>query len=250
MHDLMDNFISRQERRLPWNLNARDLGGFPTNDGRRTRWRSIVRTDYLTPFSVETQAAIAAYGMRTVLDLRTQSQAGRTPSPFAAQNEHGVAYVNISFTGLPDTASQEFTTVSNEYRLLAERFSQVANNVMTTIANAPPGGLLIHCEYGKDRTGLVCALLLDLVGVPRDIIAADHMLSGVCLQPNFDDFLENGPGERHDREAELALFLPQADSLLGVLNNIDDLYGNVATYLHACGVADHRLEAVRKRITE
>ena len=82
------------------------------------------------------------------------------------------------------------------------RFAAIAQ----AIADAPPGGVLIHCEVGKDRTGLMTMLLLDLVGTPADVIAADYALTATGLAPLFADLIAKAEtDERRVRLREEAL---------------------------------------------
>ncbi|MBO0837979.1 MAG: tyrosine-protein phosphatase, partial [Actinobacteria bacterium] len=94
------------DRNLDWPgfLNARDLGGLATDDGRQTRRGVIVRSDMLNQVSRDERSIVLAYGVRSVLDLRMPDQVSRNPSPFAAIGGLGIAYHNISFPGPIDSS--------------------------------------------------------------------------------------------------------------------------------------------------
>ena len=169
---------SPRTRRLAWDgcLNVRDLGGYPTPDGHETAWGAIVRADTLSLLTPAGQAALVAYGIRTIIDLRRPDEVAQHPNPFAQAGLRGITYSHVSFIDpalLPaDRASLVFATLAAEYAYLLDRFPHQVTTILTTIAHARPGGVVVHCTGGKDRTGLICALLLDTVGVDRAIIAA------------------------------------------------------------------------------
>src|SRR6185437_1714772 len=95
-------------------------------------------------------------------------------------------------------------TLAGDYQRMLRRFSHRVAAILRRIADAPEGPVLVHCWAGKDRTGLVSALLLELAGVPREIVAGDYAMSEEYGRTRTLEWLENGPGARADREAELA----------------------------------------------
>ena len=119
---------------------------------------------------------------------------------------------------------------------------------MTAVARAPEGAVLVHCAAGKDRTGLISALLLGLVGVPAETIAADYALTAELLRPRDQEWLEHGPGERAEREAILARYAPTAEVMLEVLHQLDRRHGGVERYLLEAGVAPADLDRLRDRL--
>jgi protein-tyrosine phosphatase len=119
---------------------------------------------------------------------------------------------------------------------------------MAAIAGAPEGGVLVHCAAGKDRTGLISALLLGLVGVPAVTIAADYALTAELLRPRDQEWLEHGPGERAEREALAARFAPTTEVMLEVLDGLDRRHGGVEGYLAAAGVSPADLDRLRDRL--
>jgi protein-tyrosine phosphatase len=157
-----------QARRLPWEgcLNARDLGGYRTRDGRETQWGAIVRSDNPSTLTDAGKAALVDHGVRTIVDLRTPSEVTEYPNPFAESGSHGIAYHHLSLVDPAGSPAPEFTTLANDYKSMLDRFPDQVGAIMRTIADAPEGGVMIHCMAGKDRTGIMSALLLDLAGVP------------------------------------------------------------------------------------
>jgi protein-tyrosine phosphatase len=239
-----------QTRRLTWEglLNARDLGGYPAAGGGETRWGAVVRSDSLAALTQAGRAALAGYGVRAIVDLRLADEIDRHPNPFAEPGDHGIAYTNVSMIDPAVENPPESLTLAESYLWMLDRFAGQVAEVMAAIAAAPEGGVLVHCAAGKDRTGLISALLLGLVGVPAETIAADYALTAELLRPRDEEWLEHGPGERAEREAILARFAPTAEVMLEVLEGLDRRYGGVERYLLAAGVPEADLDRLRDRL--
>jgi protein-tyrosine phosphatase len=237
-------------RRLAWEgcLNARDLGGYPTADGGETRWGTVVRSDSLAALTEAGQAALADYGVRAIIDLRLQSEQDEQPNPYAEPGDHGIGYRNVSIIDPAAGFPPDTITLAENYLWMLDRFRSQVAEVMAAIADAPDGAVLIHCAAGKDRTGLISALLLGLVGVPAETIAADYALTAEYLRPRDEEWLEHGPGERAEREALAARFAPTAEVMLEVLRGLTGRYGGVEQYLADAGVGPEHVARLRDRL--
>jgi protein-tyrosine phosphatase len=239
-----------RQRRLAWEgcLNVRDLGGYPTADGRGTRWGAVIRADNLATLTGAGRAALVASGVRTIVDLRAPDETAAHPNPFARPGGHGVAYVHVPFIDPTAGPPPPFTTLADSYGRMLDRFRSGVAAIMTTIARAEEGGVLVHCMGGKDRTGLVSALLLDLAGVPRETVGADYALTAECLRPLDEEYLATGPGTRAEREQELGAFMPRAAVMIEVLDRLDRDHGGAQAYLEHAGVARTDVERLRARL--
>ena len=207
-------------RLLEWEgcLNARDLGGYATGDGRETRWGAVVRSASLAALTEAGRAALADYGVRAIVDLRLPAELADDPNPFAEPGDHGVAYTNVSFIDPAAAPPDAVSTLAEDYLQMLDRYRQGVAEAMTAIASAPDGAVLIHCAAGKDRTGLISALLLGLAGVPTETIAADYAMTAELLRPREREWLEGlEPEERAEREAMLARYAPTAQVMSAVL---------------------------------
>src|SRR5690348_2777257 len=172
---------------FPSLLNARDLGGYPTVDGAVTRGRSLLRADDLAQLSPEGLQALADYGIETVLDLRWPEEISAAPSP-VPQRLPQVRYVAVSLlTENPVDWGQLGGYCAKEQwkctvlACLQPRLQKPPSG----IAAAGPGPLLFHCVAGKDRTGVVAALLLTLAEVMPGSIAADYAASTENLRDAY-----------------------------------------------------------------
>jgi protein-tyrosine phosphatase len=241
--------VQARDRLLAWEgcLNARDLGGYLTSDGRTTKWGAIVRSDLLTPLTPSGKQALRDYGIRTIIDLRMASELEDDPNPFATPGDHGITYLHRSFIN-GDDLSGPFETLTDAYIAGLQHHAPTIGKVMSTIASAQEGGMLIHCHGGRDRTGTIAAFLLELAGVPRTTIGDDYALSTECLRPRDEHYLENGPGDRADRERYLAKWATRPEVMIGMLDWLDQTYGDVPAYLRHVGVADYEMELLRHRL--
>lgn len=227
-------------RWLDWEgcRNVRDLGGLPTLDGRRTRPGALVRTDSVHHLTEAGWTAAWDHGVRTVIDLRHAREVDEAPPTVTPPA--GVTTVARPVEDEADTAFVEHwgpqLATPHYYADALDRFAGRVGAVVTTVAAAPPGGVVIHCVIGRDRTGMVIAVLLHLLGVAPEVIAADHALSYQRVRGIHGD----AEGDLHDGwEAAHAAALD--DLLTG---------WDPGAYLRGAGVGDAELEAVRIRLLD
>jgi len=232
--------ITAEGRRiaLPGVLNLRDLGGYPAAGGSRLRWRTLLRSDALHQLD---QADLARLALRTVVDLRTELESDYAPSPLAglpARLNH-VSLIGSDFPAEP-------LELGGIYRfLIAERGSAIAEAIRPLCEDgAFPA--LVHCSAGKDRTGIVIALILAVAGVPDEVIAADYAYSSVCLDPDLTPAigqLRASTGLDEDRTRELLSCPPYL--ILDVLAEVRAASGTVEGYLAEHGLTAAELSALR-----
>lgn len=236
----------RQRLEFPKLLNARDLGGCPTLDGAHTRFRSLVRADDLAQLDSEGLEALAGYGIETVIDLRWPEEARRHPSPIPRALPQ-VRYLQMTL----------LTPTEDEWRLrsvdatkelwncvVLERVRSELKAVLATIAAAPSGALLFHCVAGKDRTGLVAALLLALADVLPESIARDYAASTDNLR---EGYLTRYAGANPANILQ-ALHCPEegAHNMLKFLAHA----GGVRAYLREIGLTAEEITRLRTRLRD
>ncbi|MDR3120344.1 MAG: tyrosine-protein phosphatase [Clostridiales bacterium] len=236
--------MAAELRRLPLERadNVRDLGGHSAAGGLVTRWRTFLRADQLGRLSDADKRALLALGLTTVLDLRSPTEALRAPEPFTEAD--GVACYPLPFAS--EAAIDEFMTSGAEFRelyvLLAEKGRRKIAKAFRLMARC--GGLcLFHCHAGKDRTGILAALLLLLVGVGREDVIADYEVSGTYYR-------RAARGElRPDDTEELVeqYTSSHASTIRYFIRYIDAKYGGAAGYLRAAGLADEDARAIREK---
>jgi protein tyrosine/serine phosphatase len=247
-----------QTRNLAWDgcVNVRDLGGHPTEDGSTTRVCAVVRADSVRKLSDEGWAAAVAYGITTVLDLRFHEELEADPP-----GDVPIDVVHLSLFGEPDAerwadldrraaaAGDDVAATRLVYLETLEEHRDELAAAMRIVADAPPGGLLVHCTGGKDRTGLVSALLLRLAGVAPEEIADDYALSEVNLAERHAQWLADAADDE-ERERLRRIGRTPAQAMLGVLEELEARYGSVAEYLRAGGATDADLERARARLRD
>jgi protein tyrosine/serine phosphatase len=203
--------------------NVRDLGGVPTGDGTRVRYGALIRADDLAHLTAEGRAAVQAAGVHRIVDLRGQAETARLPSPFADDG----CYRWLPF--IDEVADRQRDPVV-EATLLATYRGSIERNArnivagLRAVADAPAGGVVVHCSAGKDRTGVIVALALAVAGVAPEDIAADYACPA---------------GELRDPEA-----------ILGMLELVTERYGDVPRYLARHGMSGAEIGALRARLRD
>jgi len=165
-------------------VNFRDLGGYPAADGRHLRWRTLFRADGLSRLDEEDCAQLAALGLATVIDLRTQGEVdtrGTFPTDTFEVEYHHLPLTDV----LPPTEDlaryDEPTFVTARYRQLFTEGSASLARAVRVLAEPDALPAVFHCSAGKDRTGVLAALVLGFLGVPQPVIVEDYALSAEAM---------------------------------------------------------------------
>jgi protein-tyrosine phosphatase len=191
LEDAAGRRVEIAERKLPLEgpRNFRDLGGYPTDSGRRVRWGQLFRADSLAELTDADIGYLERIGLSRVIDLRGDAEVGERPNRLAGRA--GFAYVQLPI-GESDLSPAEWARkfesgefgeidaswlVRGYQRTLDERAQRVG--VVLRQLAASPTPAVFHCTAGKDRTGIVSALLLLLLGVRRDIVVGDYSLTAL-----------------------------------------------------------------------
>jgi protein tyrosine/serine phosphatase len=238
-------------RALAWDacLNVRDLGGLTTASGRRVRRGALIRSDQLCRLSDRGRADFLAHGIRTVIDLRTPAEVEKDPDPL--WHEHGVDYVLVpqqdgQLWQDPDWIAR---TRSERDAMAIDRRAEHIAEMARAVANALPGGVLIHCLAGKDRTGIAVALLLGLVGVDEAQIAADYALSEAALAGERAAALAAAA----DDEARVRIergYESSAETMLATLAHLRTRHAGAEAYLLRAGLSGADIERIRERLLD
>jgi protein tyrosine/serine phosphatase len=249
---------SPRSRAITWDgcVNVRDLGGLPTEDGGETRSGRIIRADNLGALTGAGWRSLEGHGIERIVDLRWPEEAAEDPPRDVA-----IEVVSISVLGDTMEASLDYMReldahldavddVAEHYAWsyveFLERNRERFGAALAAIADAD-GPVVIHCMGGKDRTGLVAALLLRLAGVSLEEIGRDYALSGPNLALTLESWLADAPTEVDRRRREKLSQTP-ADAMQGVLGKIEARYGSIAGYLRAAGVSAGQVERLRPRL--
>jgi protein tyrosine/serine phosphatase len=223
-------------------LNARDLGGLPTADGRTIRREALVRTDNHTKLTPEGIRAVKEYGVSRIIDLRRTTECERSPSPFAGSS----LYRSIPVQD-PADPDNETLSLAEIYVAMLDLRPQLFAAAVGAIADAPPGPVVVHCAGGKDRTGMVVAMALRIAGVEPGVIAEDYALSQERLAPENAAVLASIEDPAL-RENVRRLQVTAPETMLTTLAHLESRYGGVAEYLKAGGLTDDQLAALCQRL--
>lgn len=229
---------------LPGTLNFRDTGGYPVAGGGAVAWRTLLRSDGLSRVNGAGAGMLAELGLRTVLDLRTSHETQLAPSPDLLGR--GTVTLNISLIG------EDFvdlpTDLGGVYDYIVDARGAAIGAVVRSLAR--PGALpgLVHCTAGKDRTGIVIAFVLAVIGVPDEFIAADYALTSRYLHPAHGaaiGFVSADTGMDEQLTAELLASPPEL-----ILRALDRArgYGGIDAYLTAHGVTASDLGRLRRAL--
>jgi hypothetical protein len=155
--------------------------------------------------------------------------------------------LNVRDLGGHPTKDGGVTPTRAAYMLFLERFKPNVGAAVRAVAEAPEGGVVIHCVGGKDRTGLLTALLLHLTGVPTEDIALDYALSEERLRPRHDAWLAAAETDAERKRLERITRTPP-QVITGVFDELERRYGSVEDYLRTAGVGDRELARARSRL--
>ena len=231
--------------------NLRDLGGYHTRDGDLTPWRRFLRADSphrMTRAGVE---RLEAEGLTTVVDLRTEAELAAMPNPFAARDDvtylHQPVFQDLAPLNLASIDFDGGDPLLDFYRDALDNRHEALREILILIAGVPEGAVMFHCTVGKDRTGIVAALLLGLAEVDPEDIVADYVMTGPLIRPLVTEFLAQARNPE-DRDKHARLLSAPAATMQAALGHIETRYGSAAGYLRHIGVPAGDVSALLDRL--
>ncbi len=223
-----------RERILAWDgcLNVRDLGGLPLESGGETRFHVAVRADSIRKLTDEGWRTVAGYGVEVAIDLRDDDELAHDPPA-----ELPIAVVRFPMPGNEVQVVREWPSMREAYLGLLGRFQREFAGTAVTVARGK-APVVIHCHGGRDRTGLACALMLRLAGVPLEAIAADHALSDENWAPHNEQWHAEAPDE-WERDRRRRVTGPAGTTMAELLEGFD-----VRGYLLAGGASRQDIDTL------
>jgi protein-tyrosine phosphatase len=226
-------------------LNVRSLGGLRGRNGPIPEGRFLRAAD-LNRLTAADRDLLAARGVALDLDLRTAEEVGSAADPLAGDDRF--RYVRISLLGtekldlanLPDSLGPMYV------QSLSANQAQF-RQVFETLAAQQDGAVLFHCTAGKDRTGMVAALLLSLAGVPRSEIVHNYTLSAHYLEPMMKQSPQIQAMARQNPKM-VALMGSPAESIEAFLDALEREHGGARAYLRRIGVSDTDVARLMARL--
>ena len=235
-------------------LNVRDLGGLPTEDGRRTQTGAVVRADNIRKLTDAGWQSLADHGVRRIVDLRWPEELVNDPPRDVeievvnvsvlggAYDDEYVARMDAHLRSVEDVVDHH----SYAYIDWLERYRDDFGRAFAAIADAD-GTVVVHCMGGKDRTGVVAGLLLRLAGVGLEEIGEDYAITAVNLEPSTSKWIPAIEDEVERAKWEKLRHTP-AEAMIRVVREVESRYGDVASYLRAAGLTEQQIERLRERL--
>ena len=232
-------------------VNFRDLGGYPGAGGRTTRWRALFRADDLSSLTRPDRAAMRTMGIATVIDLRSAAEVERDRFP--------VHDVPVAFHNLPLVATlpafEEFRRgpgfFTAHYLEIAEQAGVQIARALAIVSDPDSQPVIVHCAAGKDRTGVLVAVILALLGVSDDIIAEDYALSAEAMDALLQRIVDRLPEQREDiTQVADVMFAAVPEAIAALLAALRRRHGSVEAYAAAHGAGPEVVAALRASLLE
>lgn len=231
--------------------NFRDLGGLPTSDGRHTRRGVLFRSDGLWGLTQADAEMLEALGLNTVLDLRWPEEAERDGRwPF----DESVRYVNVPLfpnpVERPPDAPSRSVDFGAYYAWALEEARDQAAAAFNVIASPDALPLVFHCTAGKDRTGVLSALVLGCVGVRQDAIVADYACTSERMEALIAKWRTNATYGARLNEVPPEILSAHPDTMLRFLELLNERHGGPREWASAVGISDAAIEGLASALLE
>ncbi|HXM93837.1 MAG TPA: tyrosine-protein phosphatase [Candidatus Dormibacteraeota bacterium] len=255
-------------RRVPLEgaKNFRDLGGYRTSDGRYVRWGLVYRSDYLTNLTAKDSDYLNSLGIRLVCDVRADGERARSPDHWTG-NAPEFLFVpigpNRDGTLTPDELKRRVTTINAQTKDSLRGYDYAISDAQQygkILRRIAAGDLptVEHCTSGKDRTGVFSAILLTALGVPREEVIQDYLLTNRYLlaSDSIQSTTENlqkifGLAKPPDAATVKTIMNTRPETLEATFANIDKFFGSFDNYLRdGLKISDSELTMIRQRLLE
>lgn len=222
-------------------FNLRELSGYPTPSG-DTKSHVFLRSDNLTHLSPTEIQVLKDYGLTQVIDLRHDQEIKHEPDPF--KEDEDVEYKNIAVTDYASFTTQDLSEIllSDLYITMAENKTFI-KSIFEALANET-GTTLFHCSAGKDRTGIISALILKLVGVSDWDIVADYQVSITYLIPKYEP-MDHNPAKQYP-----SLYDSKAETMFVFLDYLNQTYPSIEAYFYHKGLSEETLNQIKLKFIE
>ncbi len=231
-------------------VNFRDLGGYRNSAEQIVRWRRLFRSDALQELTpADANYAIEELGVRLVVDLRNSDEAerdGKGPLPEMGAEYRRIALLEERGTP-PFTGGDVVERLSSTYQWLAHNSgARVAEAVTAVVNGLDGGGVVFHCSAGKDRTGMLASLILEVLGVDAETITTDYLLTNEVI----DGIVRRIKAMEHNASPTAQTLAAQPVALQSFQETLHREYGGAESYLRRHGVSAEALERLRGCLLE
>ncbi len=223
--------------------NTRDLGGYPTAHGGVTQTHRFLRSDAIERWDGHDVAAMRAYGLSTIVDLRSRYEREKAPDPVVdgVRAVHAPMLDNMHSSGFAQGVPN---AMSELYISLLAHDGQTLCQVMRALL--APGCALFHCTAGKDRTGVVSMLLLKLAGVPDDVVVRDYAVTAQYMGAQFA--AQRAQLQAWGYTVPENAFDSRPAEMERTLDVLAHRYGGARAYLLQAGLEETACDALREKL--
>lgn len=231
-------------------FNFRDLGGYPTADGRSVRWRRLFRSDALHHLtSRDVDRFVGELGIGHVVDLRSTGELRAEGRGLLETQPPAFHHLPLFDGDIPRDRQPAEMSLADRYFLMAEFAREPIARVLITLAEAEAPAVY-HCAAGKDRTGVISAVLLGLLGVRDEIIIADYAASQEDLDAIIDRLMQTHGYKNMFEVLPPDTLHAEPETMIALLDRVRESYGDMAGYAREIGVSDRAIEGLRERLLE
>lgn len=254
---------------LDGTANTRDIGGYLTNDMRTLRWGQIIRSENLSRLTADDFQKLEEMGLKTVIDLRTDKEHDRSPTLWQGDNppqffhfpvgDSNGAWFNATrkmMKGNKFTEAQSSSLMVDGYRMIVEEGPDSYKKLMEVVLDQSNWPVLIHCNAGKDRAGVAVTLILEALGVDRETIMDEFLLTNQIARIEEKAVLlskQSKKQRRNGRGPSASAWFPvigvQPEMLEAFYANVDEQYGSMDAFLTELGVDQDARNALSASLT-
>ncbi len=231
-------------------VNFRDLGGYAADDAFRTRWRVLFRADGLGELTEDDLAMMRALGIRTVLDLRSGGELEQNRFDVDA---HPVSFHHLPFIQTipdPEEFDRRPDLLQSQYLEMLDTSGDQIVAALRVLASPDALPAVFHCTAGKDRTGLLSANVLSLVGVPDETVVADYALSAAAMDRLREKIIRKYPESEERLNTIDGVFTAEPDKMEVLLDYARQRYGTLESYVASLGAEPGLVPALRQALLE
>jgi len=237
-------------------FNFRDLGGWETTNGRSVRWRKLYRADSVHLMTEDdVSRAHEELGVRTLIDLRSDMEiqfggVGTLGEIVVTRHHAPFRSRPIDAAVAAPTGDRSPDAMVEQYLGILDHSSDPIVEAVQTLASdeALPG--VFFCAAGKDRTGVLAAVVLGAIGVRDDDIVADYVLTEESIEAIITRFASNEGAPAMYRDLPPSHFAPFAETMERVIDGVRSQYGSFASYLMSRGLPDDALRSLQASLVE
>ena len=250
-----DHDVDAHRRLVPLTgaFNFRDLGGYPTADGRVTRWGRLFRSDTLHELTGPDVDAIASLGITTIIDLRTDAELARTGRGPLADRPIRFHHLPVFRDGGGEAMAAPVPVgdeLSERYLWYLEAGRQTLVEALTLVADAARLPLVFHCAAGKDRTGVLAALVLDILEVDPDVIVADYVLTAERMPLIIGRYRSDPVLAERMAAVPASRFGVEPASMERFLSGLHRQHGGARAWAESAGLPPQSLDGLTDLLTE